>query len=74
MKTMVCNIEIADMATPRGSKQSRENRRLSGKRQGLHLTQDQWLAGASVNALTPSDLSLLDRLEAQRAHDARRRA
>ena len=70
---MGCDIENADMATPRGSKQFRENRRLSGKRQGLRFTQDQWLAGASVNALTPSHLSLLAHLEAQRAHDARRR-
>lgn len=74
MKTMACSIEIADMATPRGSKQSPNIMRLPGKRQSHLLTQDQGLAGAAVNALTPTQTDLLDRLDAQREHDARRGA
>ena len=74
MKTMVCNIEIADMATPRGSKQAIQNRLLCGKRQPYLLTQEQGLAGAAVNALTPTQTDLLARLEAQREHDEGRRA
>lgn len=37
-------------------------------------TMNQEVAGRKVSPLTPSHLSLLARLEAQREHDARRRA